>query len=131
MKPIADTGLLVGFLDSADQYHAWAKEQFGRLRQALTTCEAVIAETEYLVPGSGPLLMEMVGRGTLQIVSLLPREAGPIGAQLKQYPKMQFADACVFHLSATISDAIVYTTDKRDFSIYRRRRTKVVRMITP
>jgi predicted nucleic acid-binding protein len=131
VKPIADTGLLVGFLDSGDQYHAWAKEQFGGLRQALTTCEAVIAETEYLVPGSGPLLMEMVGRGTLQVVSLLPKEAEPIGALMTQYPKMQFADACIVHLSATLPNAVVYTTDKRDFSVYRRNRNDSIKTVTP
>lgn len=131
MKPIADTGLLVGFLDSGDQYHAWAKEQFSRLRQALTTCEAVIAETEYLVSGSGPLLMEMVKRGTLQVVSLLPNEAEPIGVLLKQYPKMQFADACVVHLSAIFPGTIVYTTDKRDFSVYRRNKNAPIRTVTP
>lgn len=131
MKPIADTGLLVGFLDSADQYHAWAKEQFGALRQALTTCEAVIAETEYLVSGSGPLLMEMVDRGTLHVASLLPKEAEPIGALMRRYPKMQFADACVVHLSATLPNAVVYTTDKRDFSVYRRNRNDPIKAITP
>jgi predicted nucleic acid-binding protein len=131
VRPIADTGLLVGFLDSADQYHAWAKGQFGELRQALVTCEAVIAETEYLVPGSGPLLMKMVSRGTLQMVSLLPKEAEPIGAVMKQHPKMQFTDACIVHLSATIANAVVYTTDKRDFAVYRRRRNEHIETVTP
>lgn len=131
MKAIADTGLLVGFLDSSDQYHAWARRQFGELRQALTTCEAVIAETEYLVSGSGPLLMEMVRRGTLQVASILPNGAERIAALLKQYPKMQFADACIVHLSATNSDTVVYTTDKRDFSVYRRNRNEAIRTITP
>ncbi len=83
MKPVADTGLLVGFLDASDQYHAWAAQSFDELRFALTTCEAVIAEAEYLAPGSGPLLMEMVERGTLQIMSLLPKEAGRLAALQK------------------------------------------------
>ena len=131
MKPIADTGLLVGFLDASDQFHDWAAECFDELRTALTTCEAVIAETEYLVPGSGPLLMEMVRRGTLRIVPLLPAEAEAIGVIMKRYPKMQFADACVVRLSETIADSVVYTTDKRDFSIYRRHRTQAIKTVTP
>lgn len=131
MKPIADTGLLVGFLDSSDQYHGWASRCFSELRAALTTCEAVIAETEYLAPGSGPLLMEMVRRGTLQVATILPVEAESIGALMKRYPKMQFADACIVRLSETIAEAIVYTTDKRDFSILRRRRNEVIKMVTP
>ena len=131
MKPIADTGLLVGFLDSSDQYHEWAARCFADLSVALTTCEAVIAETEYLVPGSGPLLMEMVRRGTLRIVPQLPLEAEAIGALMKSYPKMQFADACIVRLSETMTDAVVYTTDKRDFLIYRRRRNETIKSITP
>jgi uncharacterized protein len=131
VKPIADTGLLVGFLDSSDQFHKWAGKCFDELRVALTTCEAVIAETEYLVPGSGPLLMEMVKRETLRIAPLLPADAEPIGIMMKRYPKMQFADACVVRLSETMSDALVYTTDKRDFSIYRRRRNEAIKTVTP
>ena len=131
MRPIADTGLLVGFLDSSDQYHDWAAKCFDELRVALTTCEAVVAETEYLVPGSGPLLMEMVKRGTLRIVPALPHEAESLGLLMKRYPRMQFADACVVRLSETLPDSLVYTTDKRDFAIYRRRRNEHIKMVTP
>lgn len=131
MKPIADTGLLVGYLDLSDQYHGWAVECFENLRTALTTCEAVIAEVEYLVPGSGPLLMEMVRRGTLQVVPLLPKEAEVIGMALKRYGKMQFADACLVRLSELLPDSMVYTTDKRDFSVYRRHRNQVIKYISP
>jgi uncharacterized protein len=131
MKPVADTGLLVGYLDSSDQYHEWAVECFAGLRTALTTCEAVIAEVEYLVPGSGPLLMEMVRRGTLQVVPLLPREAEAIGATLKRYGKMQFADACLVRLSELLPSSVVYTTDRRDFSVYRRHRNQAIKFISP
>ena len=131
MRPIADSGLLVGFLDPADQYHAWAKKCFDELRITLTTCEAVLAETEYLVPGSGPDLMEMIRRGTLLVVPLFPAEAEPLGALMKRYGKMQFADACVVRLSELLPDALVYTTDKRDFSIYRRRGRELIKTVTP
>ena len=131
MKPLADTGLLVGFLDRTDQYHAWAADCFAELRTALTTCEAVIAEVEHLVPGSGPLLMVMVRRGTLQIVPLLPIEAEPIGAMLQRYGKMQFADACMVRLSEIIPTSVVYTTDKRDFSVFRRNRNQAIKFVSP
>ena len=131
MKPVADTGLLVGFLDASDQHHAWAVGCFGKLNTALVTCEAVLAETEYLVPGSGPLLMEMIRRGTLKIVALLPAEAETLGALLKRYERMQFADACVVRLSEIVPDALVYTTDKRDFAIYRRRGRELIKTVMP
>jgi predicted nucleic acid-binding protein len=131
MRPVADSGLLVGYLDSSDQYHTWAVQCLESLRTALTTCEAVIAEVEYLVPGSGPLLMEMVRRGTLQVVPLLPKEAEAIGVMLKRYRKMQFADACLVRLSELLPDSMVYTTDKRDFSVYRRHRNQGIKFISP
>lgn len=131
MKPIADTGLLVGFLDASDQYHPWSTQCFEELRSALTTCEAVIAETEYLVPGSGPFLMEMVDRGTLQIASLLPKETRHLAALMKKYAGMQFADACVVRLSEILPNAVVYTTDKKDFSIYRRHGREAIKAMTP
>jgi uncharacterized protein len=131
MKPIADTGLLVGFFDPSDQFHAWAAKCFAALHTALATCEAVMAETEYLVPGSGPDLMEMVRRGTLEVVALLPAEADALAHLMKRYPKMQFADACVVRLSEILTDPVVYTTDKRDFAIYRRRRNEPIKTVTP
>lgn len=131
MTPVADTGLLVGFLDASDQYHQWAAKCFGTLRGPLTTCEAVLAETEYLVPGSGPLLMEMANQGSLRIVPMVPAESGRLGALMKRYSKMQLADACVVRLSEILLDAVVYTTDKRDFGVYRRNGREVINMVTP
>lgn len=131
MRPIADTGLLVGFLDESDQYHAWASACFAELRTALITCEAVVAETEYLVPGSGPLLLEMVRRGSLQVAPLLPKEGAALAELMRRYPKMQFADACIVRLSELAQDAVVYTTDKRDFSVYRRHRRQPIPLVTP
>lgn len=73
MSPVADTGLLVGFLDASDQYHDWAVARMEELRTALTTCEAVVTETEYLAMGSGPLLMEMVRRPVIWCPCCRPR----------------------------------------------------------
>jgi hypothetical protein len=64
---------------------------------------------------SGPLLMAMIRRGTLQVKSVLSTEAEAVGALLERYPKMQFADACVVRLSELLPDAVVYTTAKRNF----------------
>jgi hypothetical protein len=91
----------------------------------------VIAETEYLVPGSGPLLMEMIDRGTLKIASLLPSETAALSTLMKKYKGMQFADACLVRLSELLPDAVVYTTDKKDFTIYRRHGRERIKTVTP
>jgi predicted nucleic acid-binding protein len=121
----------VGYLDASDQYHAWASQCFEELHGSLTTCEAVIAETEYLVPGSGPLLFDMCKRGVLQIVPLLPGEVPALSTLMKKYKSMQFADACIVRLSELIPDSVVYTTDKHDFSVYRRHRRAPIKCVTP
>lgn len=131
MTPIADTGLLVGFLDASDPYHAWASRCLGELHTALASCEAVIAETEYLVPRSGPLLMRMIARGALHMVPLLPAESKPLEALMKKYPRMQFADACIVRLSELLPDAVVYTTDRKDFTINRRRGREAIKAVMP
>jgi predicted nucleic acid-binding protein len=75
--------------------------------------------------------MEMIRRGALQIVPLLPDEAVAIAALMNRYSKMQFADACIVRPSEKLSDAVVYTTDKRDFAIYRRHRNKLITIVSP
>ncbi|MEP0549021.1 MAG: hypothetical protein ABJF88_18955 [Rhodothermales bacterium] len=44
---IADTGLIVAYLDPDDRHHGWAAEQFDRSPSFLT-CEAVITESCHL-----------------------------------------------------------------------------------
>jgi len=100
-------------------------------RSALTTGETVIAETEYRVPGFGLLLMQMTARGALHGVSLLPQEAKALGALMKKYLRMQFADACVVRLSELERDSVVYSTERKDFSLCRRRGREVIKAVMP
>jgi hypothetical protein len=72
-----------------------------------------------------------VRRGTLRVVPLLPDEAEALGGFMKRYKGAQFADACVVRLSELSPDAVVYTTDVRDFSVYRRNRNQPLKLVTP
>jgi hypothetical protein len=51
--PFVDTGRLVAYLDRSDQDHAWAKQEMMRITRPLLTCEAVIAETLFLLRRGG------------------------------------------------------------------------------
>jgi hypothetical protein len=75
--------------------------------------------------------MEMVKRGSLHITPLLPDESDALAALMQKYKRMQFADACIVRLSEIIPAAIVYTTDKRDFAIYRRQGREQIKTVTP
>ena len=73
----------------------------------------------------------MVNRGALQITPMLPNESDNLAALMAKYPTMQFADACVVRLSELNGEAVVYTTDRKDFSIYRKNRREVIKAIMP
>lgn len=79
MSIFIDTGPLYAFFDQRDQYNRWTGEQFAKIIQPLITCEAVIAETVFLMLGSGisPYnLFEFTQREHLQILPVLSRTEG-------------------------------------------------------
>ena len=89
----------------------------------LITCEAVIAESCYLlraVPGAAEAVIENVAAGTFQIPFRLS-DAGPqIQKLLRKYgdQEIDLADACLIHLASEIGSGDIFTLD-RDFQIYR------------
>jgi predicted nucleic acid-binding protein len=44
---------------------------------------------------------------------------------------MDLADACVLRMSEVFDDAVVYTVDKTDFSVYRRRGRQRIPCVFP
>lgn len=46
---IVDTGILVAYLNREEKDHAWAKEQLDEISPPLLSCEAVIAESCFLL----------------------------------------------------------------------------------
>lgn len=132
---LADTGPLVAYLDRSDQYHDWAKACFTRFTQPLHTCEAVIAETLFLLSRGGlspePLL-KLVTRGVLQPVFSLKDEIEQITALIMRYRDvpMSLADACLVRMAERTDSAIVFTLDS-DFSIYRKSNRRVLKVLSP
>ncbi len=63
---ILDTGPLVALINRADNFHAWAKAQFGTIHPSVITCEAVIAESWFLLrhlPAGQQALLRLVHQG--------------------------------------------------------------------
>jgi uncharacterized protein len=46
---IMDTSPLVGFIDKSDNFHEWTVKKWKNSRPPLFTCEAVIAESCFLL----------------------------------------------------------------------------------
>ena len=136
IKPsIADTGVIVAFLDKRDSWNAWTIEQMRRLPIPFLTCEAVIVEacflTAHLQNGKANVL-KLVSSGVMQIDFSLQTEIEAVEKLIKKYADVpiDFADACLVRMSEQIGNSVIFTTDS-DFHIYRRNGRQKISLITP
>lgn len=132
---LVDTGPLVAYLDRSDQNHAWTKEIFMHLTRPLLTCEAVIAESLFLLRrgGIGPDgLLNLISRGLVVPEFSLVKEIGAIQHLMKAYRNipMSLADACLVRMAEIHEIAKVMTLDS-DFIVYRKSRRKVIPLLRP
>ncbi len=129
MKPtLLDTGVIVGLLDRSEAYHDRCVTALGSLEGPLVTCEAVIAESCYLLrdlPGAAETVLENVERGIFQIPFQLSRAAPLVKAVMRKYRDLpaDFADACLIQLADELNTGDILTLD-RDFESYRWRKTR-------
>ena len=134
VNPIADSGILVALLNAHDQHHQWAKIHARENTFGFVTCEAVISETIYLVRKSAKAkgaIIAMIESNWLQILPVLPEmRVGVIRVLESYHPQADYADACVVALHEQFGGK-VYTTDRRDFSVYRTRLGKPVTSVFP
>ena len=128
MKPaLLDTGVIVALLDRSERHNAQCRNVIAELQQPLVTCEAVIAESCYLlrgVPGAAEAILENVARGVFQIPFQLSRSAASVQNIMRKYQDQpaDFADACLIHLADELNTGDILTLD-RDFELYRWRKT--------
>ena len=123
---LVDTGPLVAYLDSSDRDHGWAKDQFTRITRPLQTCEAVIAESLFLLQRGGidpDSLLNLIRRGLVVPEFSLSAEIQSIYQLMRSYrniPK-SLADACLVRMAEIHERSVVFTLDS-DFVIARPRR---------
>jgi uncharacterized protein len=120
---LLDTGVVVALLDRSERYHEHSAAVVRDLGRPLVTCEAVIAESCYLLrnsPGAAEAIIENVETGVFLIPFQLSRSAAPIRRALRKYRNVpiSFADACLIHLAEELGSADILTLDS-DFAIYR------------
>ena len=131
MQAVADTGLLKALLDRNDPYHPWAVEVFPK-NAPWTTCEAVLTEAAHLT-GAPRKVMELVARGDLQVRFAAESEAERLLELLGKYQdcKMDLADACLVRMTELDRAAVVFTLDRRDFTVYRKHGNQPVSCVFP
>ncbi|MDZ7717814.1 MAG: PIN domain-containing protein [Balneolaceae bacterium] len=137
MSIFIDTGPLYAFFDRRDQYNRWTGEQFANITEPLITCEAVIAETVFLMLGSGispDNLFEFTQRDHLQILPVLSKVKGleRVREIISKYSNLpaSVADASLLYLAESERESKIFTLDHH-FTIYRTKKDKPVSLISP
>jgi predicted nucleic acid-binding protein len=129
VKPILlDTGVIVALLDRSERFHARCVAAVEGLNRPLATCEAVIAESCYLlrrVPGAAEAILENVAGMIFQTPFQLSRSAKEVRRTFRKYRDrpIDLADACLIHLAEQLDTGEILTLDT-DFSFYRWGRNK-------
>ena len=132
---LLDTGPLVSFLASGLRHHAWAVEQWKRLKPPLLTCEPVLAEAVFLLEREGrdaDAIFDLLERGAIRVAFAVEKEQADLRALMQRYRNrpMSLADACLVRLSELHPSGEVFTLDS-DFRIYRRHGNRVIPVLMP
>ena len=132
MKKIADAGLVIAALDGRDAYHGWAASLLRCEAPPWLVCEPVLAEIGASAGTPEPVL-EMLQVGDLELAFNLDDNRAEVLALFRKYrdQAMDLADACVVRMSELFEDSVVYTVDRKDFSVYRRHGRRPIRCIFP
>ena len=126
MKPVLlDTGAIVALLDRSEQHHSRCAEALKGLTGQLVTCEAVIAESCYLlrdVSGGSDAVLENVERGFFRLPFRLDESSRSVRTLMKRYARvpMDLADASLVAAAEARRVNTVFTIDS-DFFTYQMR----------
>jgi uncharacterized protein len=131
---IIDTGPIVAFINARDKHHEWSKDQFSHIAPPLLTCESVISETCFLlkdINNGSNIVLELIKRGVISLPFKMEDSLEQIKWLLNKYSNvpMSLADACLVRMSEIYPDSSIFTLDS-DFSIYRKNRKNVIRLLT-
>jgi len=136
LKPVLlDTGVIVALLDRSERHHRACRDAVQSLAAPLVTCEAVIAESCYLLrglPGAADAVLANVLSGVFQIPFRLAHSALQVQRVYRKYRdrRVDLADACLVHLAGELRTEEILTLD-RDFEVYRWGANKRFRLLIP
>ena len=135
MAVLIDTGPWVALLSRNDTHHKWAVEQFRRLPPPMLSCEAVVAETCFLLKRSGfdpSLALQFIERGVVHLPFVLQEQIGSVSSLFKRYENVpaSLADAALIRLAEINDSPLLLTTDS-DFHVYRRHGRQMIPLASP
>ena len=135
---LTDTGFWLALANRRDRHHRAAIAALAGLRQPLVTTWPVVTETCHLLltrfgAEVQTTFLENAARGAFQIFALdashLPRLAA-LTQQYRELP-MDLADASLVVLAESLGTGKILSTDRRDFGVYRWKRTKPFENLLP
>ena len=135
MAVLLDTGPWVALMSRNDIHHRWAVEQFRCFQPPLLSCEAVVAETCFLLKRSGfdpSLALQFIERGVVQMPFVLQEQISSVSSLFKRYENVpaSLADAALIRLAEINDSPLLLTTDS-DFHIYRRHGRQTIPLVSP
>src|SRR5437016_12209032 len=118
MKPVLlDTGFIVALLDRSESFDKMCARTVREVAAPLVTCEAVIAESCYLLRnlrGAPEAVIENIAAGIFQIPFQLSRESTCVKHALRKYRdrSIDLADACLICLADEFGTGEILTLDQ-------------------
>jgi predicted nucleic acid-binding protein len=133
-RVLVDTGPLVAIMSRADHHHKACVEALRDLPGPLFSCWPVIAEAAWLLRKHSVAVRQLLGsisEGFLELLPIQSSEAADIGKVMDKYKNIrpQLADAALVCLAERDGFDVIFTLDKRDFSVYRAGRRRPFNII--
>lgn len=131
---LLDTGALVSLLDRSQRLHADCTRLLEEWRGTIVSTEAVLTEATHLLGrvkgGRQACLDFFIAGGAL----LIPSAEGSLRRcrkLLEEYADlpMDYADSTLVALGEELGTNLVFTTDRRDFAVYRLRGRRHFRVL--
>lgn len=121
---LLDTGALVSLLDRRQSLHLPCTEVFADWRAPVVSTEAILTEATHLlgrVHGGRDACVEFFLAGGATLVPASPSSLRRCQTLMKKYADlpMDFADATLVALAEDLGTDLVFTTDRKDFEVYR------------
>ena len=133
-RVLVDTGPLVALLRRNDVHHQLCRETMRTIRPPLITCWPVLTEAAWLLRDRSRALAQLYAgakTGVFQLVSLDEHCLESIAALASQYQGLrpQLADLALLHLAEREGIETIFTLDRRDFTAFKLKDRKTLRLL--
>ena len=131
---LLDTGALVSLLDRSQTHHQECRRAYTDWTGPVVSTEAVLTEATHLlagVRGGRAACVDFFLSGGAVLVPSTATSLQRVRKLLDKYADlpMDFADATLVALAEELDCTSVFTTDRRDFSVYRLKGRKSFRLV--